>query len=92
MTSWSRPHRSSGTTSFEDDADPFDGWEVTGAPAGSDPNPNDWLRTGSVGIEEGAVVSTDDSLFFGFGFEGIAANSDRIEVMAKSHEYLVNSP
>jgi len=32
-----------GTTSFEADADPLDGWTVLGAPAGSAPNPNDWI-------------------------------------------------
>lgn len=31
-----------GSTSFEADADPLDGWTVPGAPAGSTPNPNDW--------------------------------------------------
>ena len=32
-----------GTTSFEDDGNTFDGWTVPGAPAGSEPNPNDWI-------------------------------------------------
>jgi Peptidase family M1 domain/Peptidase M1 N-terminal domain/Immune inhibitor A peptidase M6 len=32
-----------GTTSFEADGDTLDGWTVPGAPAGSDPNPNDWI-------------------------------------------------
>ena len=32
-----------GNTSFEDDGDTFDGWTVPGAPAGSEPNPNDWI-------------------------------------------------
>ena len=32
-----------GTTSFETDADPLDGWTVPGSPAGSPPNPNDWI-------------------------------------------------
>ncbi|MFC6148446.1 MULTISPECIES: M1 family metallopeptidase [Mumia] len=32
-----------GSTSFEDDGDELDGWVVPGAPAGSDPNPNDWI-------------------------------------------------
>jgi Peptidase family M1 domain len=31
-----------GTTSFEDDADPLDGWTVPGPPAGSEPNVTDW--------------------------------------------------
>jgi hypothetical protein len=81
-----------GTTSFEDDADPMDGWTVPGAPEGSPPNPNDWDRTGSVGFEEGSVVSTDDSLFFGFGFEGISDAADRNQVMGRSINYLLGSP
>ncbi len=32
-----------GSTSFEADADPLDGWTVPGAPAGSPANPNDWI-------------------------------------------------
>ena len=32
-----------GTTSFEDDGNTFDGWTVPGAPAGSEPNDNDWI-------------------------------------------------
>ncbi|MGH2987470.1 MAG: M14 family zinc carboxypeptidase [Solirubrobacterales bacterium] len=86
------PDTLGGTTSFEDDGDPFDGWEVTGPAEGSGANPNNWLRTGSVGIEEGAAVATDDSLFFGFGFEGIADALDRKQVMGNSVNYLLGSP
>ncbi len=32
-----------GSTSFEADGDTMDGWTVPGAPAGSEPNPNDWI-------------------------------------------------
>ncbi|HYH91788.1 MAG TPA: M1 family aminopeptidase [Candidatus Saccharimonadales bacterium] len=32
-----------GSTSFEADADPFDGWTVPGAPADSPGNENDWI-------------------------------------------------
>jgi hypothetical protein len=32
-----------GSTSFEADGNTFDGWTVPGAPAGSEPNPNDWI-------------------------------------------------
>jgi hypothetical protein len=78
-----------GTTSFEDDADPMDGWAVPGAPEGSGENPNDFERTSSVGFEEGAVMSTPDSLFFGFGFEGIADASVRNTVMGRSMDYLL---
>ena len=39
-----------GSTSFEADGDPLDGWAVTGAPRGSIANVNDWI-----------VATTDDS-------------------------------
>ncbi len=32
-----------GTTSFEDDGNTLDGWAATGPPAGSEPNPNNWI-------------------------------------------------
>ena len=79
-----------GNTSFEEDADPMDGWTVPGPPEGSDPNPNDWTRSQSVGFEEGAVVSTEDTLYFGFGFEGITGADTRAAVMQKSIEYLIS--
>ncbi len=86
------PTSAGGTTSFEDDGDAFDGWEVSGAPAGSDANPNDWEVSESVGFQEGAVVSTDDSLTFGFGFEGIRTAAQRNEVLGRSIDYLLGSP
>lgn len=64
-------------------------WSVTGPPEGSDPNPNDWQRTQSVGFEEGAVTATDDTLFFGFGFEGIATPAARAAVMDRSLAHLL---
>ena len=36
-----------GSTSFEADDDPLDGWTVAGAPEGSEPNPNDWIAAGA---------------------------------------------
>ena len=86
----SRPARAS--TSFEDDAVPMDGWSTPGPPEGSAPNPNDWRLTGSVGFEEGAVVSTDDTLFFGFGSEGISGAASRADVMGRSMDYLLGGP
>jgi hypothetical protein len=79
-----------GTTSFEDDADPMDGWTVPGPPEGTEPNANDWERTGSVGFEEAAVVSTPDSLWFGFGFEGITDAGVRNAVMGRAVDYLLD--
>lgn len=65
------------------------GWEVTGSPEGSDPNPNDWIRTQSVGFEEGAVVRRPDALYFGFGFEGIRGADVRAEVMQRTLDHLL---
>ena len=87
-TLWTNVSTGEGTTSFEDDDDPMDGWEVTGPPEGSDPNPNDWRRTGSVGYSEGAATSTDDSLYFGFGLEGVSGADERAEIMGRSMGFL----
>jgi len=40
-----------GSTSFEADGDPLDGWQVPGPPVGSAPNENDWTATTAVEIE-----------------------------------------
>jgi hypothetical protein len=74
-----------GSTSFEDG---MDGWEIGGPPDGSDANPNNWIRTESVGFDEGAVVARPDSLYFGFGFEGIAGADTRSAVMGRSMDHL----
>jgi hypothetical protein len=69
-------------------------WAITGPPAGSDPNFNNFTRTQSVGFEEGAIVSETPStanftsLYFGFGFEGIADASSREAVMDASLDFL----
>jgi glutaredoxin len=82
-----------GDTSFEDDADPTDGWETPGAPQDADgieePNRNDWIRRGGLGIKEGAAVATDDTLYLGFGLEGITGRPNRNEVMGSAIDYLL---
>ena len=78
-----------GTTSFEADADPMDGWEITGPAEGSAPNPNNFIRTTAAGFPEGAVVATDDTLYMGFGFEGISDAATRREVMDRAMDYLL---
>ena len=74
-----------GTTSFEDDGDQMDGWTVPGAPQDAEgiegPNRNDWLPRGGLGIKEGAAVATDDTLYMGFGFEGITGAAEAQRVM-----------
>jgi hypothetical protein len=72
-------------------------WTTPGPPPGSDPNPNDWTRTQSVGFEEGAIVSetptTADfsTLYFGFGLEGVngaTGPSSRADLMSRSLDFL----
>ena len=79
-----------GTTSFEDDGDVMDGWTVTGPPPGSSPNPNNFVRTTAGGFPEGAVIATADTLYMGFGFEGITDAVTRAAVMGKAMGYLLH--
>ncbi len=82
-----------GSTSFEDDGDPMDGWTVSGAPEDPDgiegPNRNDWVRRGGLGIKEGAVIATPDTVYMGFGFEGITGSTTRNEIMDRVVKYLL---
>ncbi len=78
-----------GSTSFEEDADPMDGWAIAGPPAGSSPNPNNFTRLAAGGFKEGPVVATDDSLLFGFGVEGIATPASRAAVLGRAMDYLL---
>ena len=39
-----------GSTSFEADGNPLDGWRVSGPPPGSSPNENDWIATRAVDL------------------------------------------
>lgn len=75
-----------GDTSFEADSG---GWEVTGAPDGSAPNVNDFERTTAAGFPEGAAVSTEDTIYMGFGLEGIAGENKRATVMGRAMDYLL---
>jgi Zinc carboxypeptidase len=77
-----------GTTSFEAG---LDGWSVPGAPPGSAPNSNDFTRTTAAGFPEGPVATTADTLYFGFGFEGITDEADRNEVMDRAISHLLSS-
>jgi hypothetical protein len=75
-----------GSTSFETD---LGGWQVTGAPTGSAPNANDFERTGAGTSPEGAVVETSDTLYLGFGLEGITGASTRNAVLGQAMHYLL---
>jgi hypothetical protein len=82
------PIAGGGSTSFEEDGDPMDGWEIPGPPEGTALNANDWLRTGSLGFEEGGIVSTDDTLYLGFGLEGVTGAENRADLLGRSLSYL----
>jgi hypothetical protein len=75
-----------GTTSFETG---MDGWAATSAPPGSAPNTNTFVRTTAAGIPEGAAITTEDTIYFGFGFEGIATPAARNAVMDRAMGYLL---
>jgi Zinc carboxypeptidase len=72
-------------TSFETG---LDGWSVTGPPAGSGLNANNFERTTAEGFPEGAVIATPDTLYMGFGFEGISDAATRADVMGKAMDFL----
>jgi hypothetical protein len=74
------------TTSFETD---LGGWAVTGPAPGSAPNANNFVRTTAAGFPEGAAITTDDTIYFGFGFEGIAGAPTRATVMGRAMSYLL---
>jgi hypothetical protein len=82
-----------GSTSFEEDGDPMDGWTVPGAPQDAEgiegPNRNDWVRRGGLGIKEGAAVATDDTLYLGFGLEGVTGAATRNQIMDRAIDYLL---
>lgn len=64
-------------TSFEDG---LGGFEAGPAPAGSEDIGN-WARTTSVGYVEGPGVATPQTLYYGFGLEGITTAQQRADVM-----------
>jgi len=55
-------------TSFETD---LGGWVAAAPPAGSPPNANTWGRSQQA-FDQGALTTTKDSVFLGFGLEGLA--------------------
>ena len=63
------------STSFESD---LGGWAVTGPPAGSGPNINNFARVASFLV--GASITTPDTVLMGYGIEGIATPAERAAV------------
>ena len=73
-------------TGFEDG---WSGWATAEAPEGSPPTTVPFFRAARSDYPAGAVVVTDDTIFFGFGFEGIASSAERDAVMGRAMAYLL---
>jgi zinc carboxypeptidase/immune inhibitor InhA-like protein len=75
-------------TSFETD---MGGWSVPGAhPAGPSTNLNDWIQSERIPFEDASVTKSDFGLFFGFGFEGVDTLDNRVELMRRTVDYLLD--
>jgi hypothetical protein len=62
---------------------------VSGAPAGSAVNANDWTRTDAAGFPVGAAITTPRTILMGFGIEGISTEASRNAVMGRAMEHLL---
>jgi hypothetical protein len=76
------------STSFE--GGDTGGWVVSGPPPGSAPNSNNFVFTSAAGFPEGAAVSTPDTLYLGFGLEGVTGADSRAEVMGRAMQFLLH--
>ncbi|HYN97305.1 MAG TPA: M14 family zinc carboxypeptidase [Pilimelia sp.] len=74
-------------TSFEAD---LGGWAVAGPPAGTLVNVNDWSRS-QLAFTEGAVVTTRDTVYTGFGLEGLAP-AVRDDLVRRAMRHLLGRP
>ena len=72
-------------TSFEAG---LDGWTETGPPPGSPPNSNNWSRSQQA-FDEGATVTTEDTVYTGFGAEGLTTPEMRQDFVARSMAHLL---
>ncbi len=73
-------------TSFEAD---LGGFTAGPPPPGSEAGTQaEWTRSESLGYSAGPGVATDDTLAYGFGFEGISEAAERNAVMADAMRYL----
>jgi hypothetical protein len=64
-------------------------WTVSGAPAGSATNANDWIRTDSSGFPVGASITTPRTVLTGFGIEGITGPATRATVVGRALQPLL---
>jgi murein tripeptide amidase MpaA len=76
-----------GSTSFE--GTDTGGWQITGPPAGSGANANNFEITDAGGFPVGSSITTPKSLLFGYGFEAISTAEQRNAVMGRAAGYLL---
>ena len=62
---------------------------MAGPPPGSGPNANNFVFTTGAGFPEGAAITTEDTIYLGFGFEGITGAANRAAVMGRAMDYLL---
>jgi hypothetical protein len=74
------------STSFETG---LEGWSITGPPAGSAPNANNFIQTDASGFPVGNAIATPHSLLMGFGLEGVSTAAERNAVMGRALEHLL---
>jgi hypothetical protein len=74
-----------GSTSFETG---LDGWTVT-QPGDSAPNANNFDRLAAGSFPEAAVVRTGDTIYTGFGLEGVTGAATRNTIVGNAMSYLL---
>jgi hypothetical protein len=74
-----------GSTSFESG---LDGWAAT-QPSDSAPNANNFVRLAAGSFPEAAVVDTADTIYLGFGLEGITGADTRNTILGRAMSYLL---
>ena len=74
-------------TSFESG---LGGWTVSGPAEGSAPNSNDWARSRAV-FQEGAGVMTRQTVYLGFGLEGLSTAGQRADLVRRTLAHLLQS-
>ncbi|WP_283137405.1 M14 family metallopeptidase [Rhizohabitans arisaemae] len=72
-------------TSFETD---LGGWTVSGPPPGSASSVGDWARSDQP-FQEGSVLTTKDTVFAGFGVEGLTTQAMRTDFMKRALKHLL---
>ena len=75
------------TTSFEDGD--LGGWTLTGLPVNGEEHSQDWYLSTDADLTAsgGPIVATEDSIIFGFGFEGISDGDTRMDVLMRVLDY-----